>query len=267
MANNVDRMLDALEAEAQGFSAYEMDNFTPTQLNRLKSINQKKAAAGGGNVSRSIANNAGSMTATKISGTPSFSAQFDIKIEAWTGTSTAAGTVNQFVLFGAAQLITGYYEQFTTRPTSVAWGGNGNYDNANRVVITHAGNLGVVNIYCDTVNYPAFVQSLMVDRIVISRIRASVSDTTAYGVQTLQQSLYIKDRSLFGKEVSNMISISAYRVPEQFQTGIVDIPLNVDISKTTYIQGNIVQTAAYNAAPKLTQTLTLSMFVDVYSKN
>lgn len=266
MASNVDRMLEALEAEAQGFSAYEMDNFTPSQLSRMKQIKAKQSA-NRGTLGQQITAGAGNLKLEKISGTPSFSAQFDIKIEAWTGTSTAIGTVNQFVLFGAAQLITGYYEQFSTRPTSVAWGGNGSYTNANKIVITHASNLGVVNIYCDTVNYPAFVQSLMVDRIVISRIRASVSDTTAAGVQTLQQSLYIKDRSLFGKETSNMLSISAYRVPEQFQTGIVDIPCNIEISKTTYLQGNIVQTLAYSSASALTQTLTLSMFVDVYQKN
>ena len=262
--NNVDRMLDALEAEANGFSAYEQENFTPAQIQRMNKIQRMQGRPA---VSSAIAQKAGDVTLNKIQGTPSFKAQFDIKVEAWTGTSTAIGTTNQFVLFGASQLITGYYNEFTTRPTSVAWGGNGSYTNANRVTITHASNLGVVYIYCDTVNYPSFVQSLLVDRIVLNRIRVNISNTTAAGLQSLQQSLFIKDKSLFGKETANPISIASYRIPEQFQTGIVDIPTNIPLGKDTYILGNIVQTAAYDSASALTQTITFSMFVDIYTKN
>jgi hypothetical protein len=56
--------------------------------------------------------------------------------------------------------------------------------------------------------------------------------------------LAVKRNSLFGKNISNTITIDSFKSPDQFQSGIVDIPLEVAFDKETALTGNMIQAAA-----------------------
>jgi len=88
--------------------------------------------------------------------------------------------------------------------------------------------------------YPALLEATISDVFKVTKFRLSTSAAT---LDQLDQDLAVKRNSLFGKNISNTITIDSFKSPDQFQSGIVDIPLEVRFDKSTALTGNMIQSA------------------------
>lgn len=77
--------------------------------------------------------------------------------------------------------------------------------------------------------YPSFLMANLTDLFFINGMRYSISDTTQLG--QLSQSFIEVEKSLFGKASENPISITSFKDPKQFQSGIIDVPYQGGIDK------------------------------------
>jgi hypothetical protein len=86
---------------------------------------------------------------------------------------------------------------------------------------------------CQNVAYGSLLESLASDRFGINQIRYNIPDTTK--VAQFSNKLVLLRQSLFGRDTADSINPSAFKKPEQFQNGIVDIGLKKGIDKETSI--------------------------------
>lgn len=102
-------------------------------------------------------------------------------------------------------------------------------------------NTDVINITSQgAAPYPALLEATISDVFKVTKFRLSTSAAT---LDQLDQDLSVKRNSLFGKNISNTITIDSFKSPDQFQSGIVDIPLEVAFDKETALSGNMIQGA------------------------
>lgn len=270
MRDKIDQLLDTLEAQADNFSSFETDelsNFTPAQAAKIRSIRSKTPARHIGRDNVSVDN---------LKGNPSFNAQLDVKVNLKNGSAVAVvGEGWEYALFGANDYESAY-NTIITDATTLGSGMNvkggvlqtGGAKAATALVINTAagaGVTGVITITSDVVDYPVLLKALMTDMFHVNRIRISVSDTTAAGLKSVSDKLRIIKKSVFGKRDEDVISMSAYKVPEQMQAGIIDIPVNVWIDSNTSIVSKIYATVTTIAAES--QNVTYSFFIDKYYKH
>lgn len=127
-----------------------------------------------------------------------------------------------------------------------------------RMRFTHTVGAGVdiIDVTCLEVPYPTFLNAQGTDLFVISNIRYTLDDAT----QTSQfaQALEQRQKSLFGKADQNPIPVLAFKKPEQFQAGIIDVPCNIPIDKESFLALSVVN---------LVTSFTLSMFVSRFRKH
>jgi hypothetical protein len=93
--------------------------------------------------------------------------------------------------------------------------------------------VGFTVIRCTQVAYATLLDSLGSDKFVMNMIRYVMADTTPVGLAQLNNNISITKQSLFGKFDSDFISPNSFKVPEQQQNGIIDIPLVKGIDKQT----------------------------------
>lgn len=84
-------------------------------------------------------------------------------------------------------------------------------------------------IRCNTVAYGTLLAALSSDRFILNGIRYVLDDTAQ--VAQFAQQMGLHDLSLFGKFKTDFVSPNSFKKPEQFQNGIVDIPLKDGIDK------------------------------------
>jgi len=116
--------------------------------------------------------------------------------------------------------------------------------------------LDTITVTCSSTAYPQFVASTYSDVFRLTKIRYAISNV-AITAQYSQQ-LTFQRKTIFGKLVQNTLTPSAFRKPDDFQTGIVDIDINADVDKETTIWSKISNTAGFS--------ITLSVFVSRVSK-
>lgn len=90
-------------------------------------------------------------------------------------------------------------------------------------------NKGIVILRSQTVAYATLLTSLGSDRFVINNMRYTIPDTTK--VAQYSNSIKIIRQTLFGSAKDDSISPQALKKPEQYQAGIVDIPIKKGIDK------------------------------------
>lgn len=99
--------------------------------------------------------------------------------------------------------------------------------------------VGLVILRCPQVGYAKLVDSLSSDRFWINNVRYVLTDTSAAGLLQYDNSLKVQKQSLFGLFNENEVSPTAYKQPQQFQAGIVDVPIDQGVDKNvamnTYI--------------------------------
>lgn len=97
--------------------------------------------------------------------------------------------------------------------------------------------LGGVNYYaiavvhCTQVAYGTLLDALSSDMFQMNMIRYIISDTSATGLAQYANNINIFKQSLFGKFDSDFISPNSFKLPEQMQDGVIDIPLVKGIDK------------------------------------
>lgn len=106
--------------------------------------------------------------------------------------------------------------------------------------------LGLSIVRCLQVGYGTLLDSLNSDRFIMNMIRYIMSDTTSVGLNQYNNNIFIMKQSLFGKFDSDFISPTSFKMPEQFQPGIIDVPIKKGIDKQvalgTYINYDAVTT-------------------------
>jgi hypothetical protein len=105
------------------------------------------------------------------------------------------------------------------------------------------------------VAYATLLNSLSSDTFFVSMLRYTIS-ATAQQVQ-YNNAIQVYDQTLFGKLVQDNIGNNAFKLPEQNQNGIIDLPIQKGIDKNSSF--------AFNLNPIATD-LSLSWFVNSIDK-
>jgi len=92
-----------------------------------------------------------------------------------------------------------------------------------------------VIIKCQQVAYGSLLSATSSDTFEMINIRFNIPDTTK--VAQYNQNISIYSLSLFGKTETDRLTPTAFKNPEQFQVGIVDIPLVREMNKQTGFAG------------------------------
>ena len=105
--------------------------------------------------------------------------------------------------------------------------------------------VGLTIIRCTQVAYGTLLDALNSDRFIINMLRYIMSDTTAVGLDQYNNNVGIIKQSLFGKMDQDFVSPTSFKMPEQFQAGIIDIPLEKGVDKqvelATYVEYDVTE--------------------------
>lgn len=91
--------------------------------------------------------------------------------------------------------------------------------------------VGICVVRCTQVAYGTLLDALSSDMFTMNMLRYVMSDTTAVGLAQYNNNVSIMKQSLFGKFDSDFVSPNSFKIPEQQQNGIIDIPLVKGIDK------------------------------------
>jgi len=101
-------------------------------------------------------------------------------------------------------------------------------------------------VRCNQVGYGTLLDSLNSDRFIMNMVRYVMSDITAVGLAQYDNNIFIMKQSLFGKFDSDNVSPTSFKMPEQFQPGIIDVPIKKGIDKQvalgSYFNYDVVNT-------------------------
>lgn len=86
-------------------------------------------------------------------------------------------------------------------------------------------------VRCTQVAYGTLLSALSSDMFQMNMIRYIMSDTTAVGLAQYANNINVFKQSLFGKFDSDFVSPNSFKLPEQQQDGVIDIPLVKFIDK------------------------------------
>ena len=86
-------------------------------------------------------------------------------------------------------------------------------------------------VRCTQVAYATLLDALNSDMFTINMIRYILTDVTAAGLEQYNNNINIMKQSLFGKFDSDFVSPNSFKIPEQQQSGIIDIPLVKGVDK------------------------------------
>jgi len=135
-----------------------------------------------------------------------------------------------FVLFAPALLVSDYLpilKQFI--PTGVTLVVEKNAESINFVYTSGATSVSL-EVSSNITSYPTIVESLMVDKMNVVRVRETLGDASI--LAQLSESVRISNGSMFGGFSSNTISAASQKSPFQFQNGILDFDnLNIPLDK------------------------------------
>ena len=155
-----------------------------------------------------------------------------------------------FAMFGAQDYVNGYRNTLTGQllpagVTLVSVTGGEVSGKPNRVDFTYTDgvNSDVVEVTSSTYPYPSLLNSTSVDLLRMSKIRMELSDNTQ--AAQFRQDIQTVSNSPFGKGSTNKISATAFRRPDQFQAGIVDLDAVFEIDKETSIVSSILPVAGF----------------------
>lgn len=91
--------------------------------------------------------------------------------------------------------------------------------------------MGFVIVRCTQVGYGTLLDSLNSDRFIMNMVRYIMADTSSIGLAQYNNNIFIMKQSLFGKFDSDFVSPTSFKMPEQFQPGIIDVPIKKGIDK------------------------------------
>jgi len=104
---------------------------------------------------------------------------------------------------------------------------------------------------CVEVAYSTFLGSISSDMFSLNGIRYNISDDNL--INQYKNAIGIYRQSLFGKLESDSLNPNTYKMPENYQKGVIDIPLQEKIDKNSFLAFRMNYTAA--------ETLSWNIFV------
>jgi len=261
MNRKIDKALANLAAQAEKMASYDDDNYEDGM-----SYDEESASFSNQNNRGIVRQGKRPLVVVRSHQNPGRKldkAQFDINITRLTNTIAAPLPV---AVFGTTHSRSGY-KQFLIPPTGATLAVVGGLNSpvagtTDRLRFTYTSGLNIdsIDVTCNQVPYPVFLDALGADVFRISNIRYRLTNS-ADTIQFSQQHQF-ESKSLFGKQISDDITIGAYLKPEQFQPGVIDIPIAADVDKETMFIANISDLAT--AYPF---NLTLSVFVEKFNKH
>ncbi len=108
---------------------------------------------------------------------------------------------------------------------------------AGDLVIPYTATVSAVNyvalviIRCTNVAYGTLLASTNSDSFILNRIRYIQNDTSAAGLLQFNNAIYWFKQSLFGKFDQDSITPNSQKPPDQYQAGIIDVPITKSITK------------------------------------
>lgn len=123
---------------------------------------------------------------------------------------------------------------------------------------TDGANNDVCTVTCRQIGYPSFLAALGADSFDLSKIRYSLTDAAQTG--QFNGRFDPVSKSLFGRRTEDTLTPTSFKLPSQFQNGIIDIDGSISFDKDGFLVIGMRQLAA-------PQEITLSAFVSVYQKN
>lgn len=246
---NLQELLNEFERKGNNMDSLEMDHLNALVMTKLGlppvagRANQIKLA------SRNIHPNQG--TGDK--------AQFDITIQRLT--ATIAATSLEVPVFGATHVdggYTGVVNPAAGGSFAVLYGCNAVLPNQLNIRHTVGANNDTIAVKCNQISYPSFLGAMRTDMFRISNIRYSINDTSANGLLQFSEIFDVRTKSLFGKADQNPLSVLSFKKPENFQAGIIDIPVDMDVWKD--------RAFVLSVNSLFTGVITLSIFVERFEK-
>lgn len=247
---NLDELLNEYETYGDGMDAYEAQNMDALLMQ--KGINPLHMRGRLARVSNAKIHPNQSRGGDK--------AQFDIII------SRATVTIAQnleCMVFGSQHLDGGYGNGMVNPASGGSFVVTGGIWNTLPTTVRFAHTVGAntdnINITCNQVNYPTFLKAGLNATYRISNIRYTIADySDANALSQFSCPFEVRTKSLFGKADQNPISITSFKKPEQYQAGIVDIPVEIWVDGETGIVVSMTNLKV--------QTVTLSVFVERFNK-
>ena len=103
-----------------------------------------------------------------------------------------------------------------------------------------------VRITCQNNPYPVLLEATKTDLLLMQGVRLSLSDATQ--VSQFDNQIRVVKNSIAGNSKVDNLTPTSYKNPEQFQSGIVDIPEGISIDKNTTLQMNILPIAGFKVS-------------------
>lgn len=190
-------------------------------------------------------------------------AQFDVKV------TRNSGNINRVLpvaLFGAIDYEGNYSAVLGTYLPSGVTVAVAKTSGNMVFTYTEGAAVDTITVTCSQVAYNSFLQATITDVMTVRAIRYTLTDNTQ--LTNFDNIFAVVKRSLYGSDKRDNISVTSYREPNQFQSGIIDIgdvkngSSNVtSIDKETSIVVGMNDLGASGAF-----TATLSLFVNSYNK-
>jgi hypothetical protein len=250
-------MLEDFEADAhlESLARQAVKASNPAML---RAVNQVKAARG-----RQVAGAlAGTPQVKGVKGQIKAMTTITVKRDS----ANIAGKALPFVLFGLGESRAGYVDAIAQiLPSGVTFNsvkfGRDNTNNtyAKKAVFSYTEgiNTDTVTVECQTVPYPSLLEATESDAFRLSNIRYGLSDATA--VAQFDYEIGLRSRSLFGKVSGDSVIPAAFKSPEQYQSGIIDLSgVTWEVDSETALTGLIKDTASF--------TVSFNLFIERIAK-
>lgn len=111
---------------------------------------------------------------------------------------------------------------------------------------TDGTNDDTIRITCNNNPYPVLLESTKTDLLLMQGVRLSISNTSL--VSQFDEQIQVVKNALAGNTRRDNLTPTSYKNPEQFQSGIVDIPETISVDKQTSLQCNILATAGFKVS-------------------
>ena len=118
---------------------------------------------------------------------------------------------------------------------------------------TQGANVDTIVITCKEYPYVPLVYASSVNRFEVAYMRYRLSVTTQ--IAQYDEAFTFVKRNMFGVTETNPINIGSYQRPDDYNTGIVNVPVAYSVGKAKSITHSIIDSGAANFS------ITISMFV------
>lgn len=170
-------------------------------------------------------------------------AQFNIQVSRPTRAITS--TALPFALFGYQESFNLYKTVISAvLPAGVTFTSYTTDGITTTFTYTQGMNVDTVTITCQEYEYPALLFTSSMDRFRVNYLRMTLSD--ANQVSQFSQKISLVKRNIFGVQEQNTITPSSSKSPNQYQTGIVDVPTAFNVGKSLTFVSKIIDAGAVN---------------------